>query len=122
LRKLNVVLVGGKQLYLSKGGKITLIISTLSNFPTYFLSLFPILGVANGIEKIQQVFLWSRVDDEFIFYLVSWSNVYTPISSCGLGLGICFFLTELFWGSGYGIMPQRERERERSSVEIGCRC
>ena len=31
-----------KQLYLSKGGKGTLIKSTLSNLPTYFPSLFPI--------------------------------------------------------------------------------
>ncbi len=33
-----------KRLYLSKGGKVTLIKSTLSNLPTYFLSLFPIQG------------------------------------------------------------------------------
>ena len=33
-----------KRLYLSKGGKVTLIKSTLSNLPTYFYSLFPIRG------------------------------------------------------------------------------
>ena len=37
-----------KRLYLSKGGRVTLIKSTLSNLPTYFLSLFPIpAAVAN---------------------------------------------------------------------------
>ena len=35
-------LMSWKQLYLSKGGKITLIKRTLSSLPTYFLSLFPI--------------------------------------------------------------------------------
>ena len=40
---------GWKRLYLSKGGKVTLIKSTLSNISTYFFSLFPILaGVAQG--------------------------------------------------------------------------
>ena len=39
---------GWKRLYLSKGGRVTLIKSTLSNLPTYFLSLFPIsASVAN---------------------------------------------------------------------------
>ena len=38
---------------LSKGGRITLIKSTLFNVPTYFLSLFPILaGVAYCIKKL----------------------------------------------------------------------
>jgi hypothetical protein len=42
-----------KMLYLSKGGRITLIKSTLSNMLTYMLSLFPILAdVAKCIEKI----------------------------------------------------------------------
>ena len=37
-----------KRLYLSNGGKVTLIKSTLSNLPTYFLSLFPIpIAMAN---------------------------------------------------------------------------
>jgi hypothetical protein len=44
--------VGWNRLYLLKGGRLTLIKSTLSNLPTYYLSLFPIpLGVANKIEK-----------------------------------------------------------------------
>ena len=43
-----------KQLYLSKGGRVALIKSTLSNLPTYLLSLFPIpADVAKHIEKIQ---------------------------------------------------------------------
>jgi hypothetical protein len=45
-------------MYLSKGGKVTHIKSTLSNLLTYFLSLFPIhAGVANRMKKLQRDFL-----------------------------------------------------------------
>jgi len=47
-----------KRMYLSKGGRVTLIKSTLSNLPTYFLSLFPIpASVANCIKKLHRDFL-----------------------------------------------------------------
>ena len=39
IEKVERRLAGWKRLYLSKGGKVTLIKSTLSNLPTYFLSL-----------------------------------------------------------------------------------
>jgi hypothetical protein len=66
-------------LYLSKGGRITLINSTLSNLPTYFMSLFPLpASVANRIEKLQ--------GNEFKYHLVRWSKVCTPISKEGLGI------------------------------------
>ena len=51
--KMERKLAGWKHLYLSKGGRVTLIKSTLSNLPIYFLSLFPIpTSVANQIEKL----------------------------------------------------------------------
>ena len=54
LEKMKRRLTSWKCLYLSNGGRVTLIKSTLSNLPTYFLSLFPIpASVANRIEKLQ---------------------------------------------------------------------
>jgi hypothetical protein len=53
IEKMENRLAGWKRLYLSKGGRLTLIKSTLSNLPTYFLSLFPIpVGVAHRLEKL----------------------------------------------------------------------
>jgi hypothetical protein len=44
-----------KRSYLSKEGRVMMIKSTLSNLPTYMLSLFPIPAhVAKCIEKIQR--------------------------------------------------------------------
>jgi hypothetical protein len=52
-----------------------LINNTLSNLPTYFLSLFPIpVGVANRLEKLQRDFLWEGIGDKFKFHLVNWST------------------------------------------------
>jgi hypothetical protein len=59
IKKIDHRLASWKRLYLSKGGRVTLIKSTLANFPTYYLSLFPIPGsVAARIEKLQRDFLW----------------------------------------------------------------
>ena len=74
-------------MYLSKGGRVTLITSTLSNLPNYFLSLFSIpASVANQIEKLQRDFLWGGISDEQKFHLVKWATVCTPIASGGLGI------------------------------------
>jgi len=42
IEKVERRLASWKKLYLSKGGRVTLIHSTLSSIPTYYLSLFPI--------------------------------------------------------------------------------
>ena len=65
LEKMERRLASWKRLYLPKGGKVTLIKSTLSSLPTYFLSLFPIpTKVAKRIEKLQRDFLWSGIGDD----------------------------------------------------------
>jgi hypothetical protein len=80
-------LAGWKKLYLSKGGRLTLIKSTLSNIPTYYLSLFPVpMSVANRIEKIQRDFLWGGMGDEQKLHLVSWNQVCHPLRAGGLGI------------------------------------
>jgi hypothetical protein len=62
IEKMERRLASWKRLYLSKGGRLMLIKSTLSNLLTYHLSLVPIrIGVANCVEKLQQVFLWGGV-------------------------------------------------------------
>ena len=57
LEKMERRLAGWKQLYLSKGGRVTLIKRTLLNLPTYFHSLFSIPAyVAYRIAKLQRNF------------------------------------------------------------------
>lgn len=80
-------LAGWKRPYLSKGGRLTLIKSSLSNLPTFYLSIFPILvGVANRLEKLQRDFLWGRVGEELKFHLVHRSKICTLISLGRLGV------------------------------------
>ena len=72
VEKIERRLASWKRMYLSKGGRVTLIKSTLSNLPTYFLSLFPILAiVANRIEKLQRDFLSGGLGEEFKYHLVN---------------------------------------------------
>jgi hypothetical protein len=87
VEKIEHRLVSWKRMYLSKGGRITLIKSTLANVPTYFLSLFHLSrSVAARLEKLQQDFLWGGLGEESKFHLVRWSKVCSPISDGGLGI------------------------------------
>jgi hypothetical protein len=48
---------------------VTLIKSTLSSIPTYYLSLSPIpVSVAKRLERLQQEFLWNGMGDEVKFH------------------------------------------------------
>ena len=60
LERMEKKLLGWKCLYLSKGGRLTLLKSTLSSLPTYYLSLFIVpKAMAIRLERIQRNFLWS---------------------------------------------------------------
>jgi hypothetical protein len=71
LEKMERRLSGWQKLYLSKGGRLTLLRSMLSSLPTYFLSLFTIpISVAHRIEKLQRDFLWGGMGNDFKHHLV----------------------------------------------------
>ena len=82
LEKMERRLVGWRRLYLSKGGKLTLLKSTLSNLPAYFLSFFHLpVGVAAKIERIKRNFLWSGLGDSHPVHLVKWNTIREPIQN-----------------------------------------
>ena len=65
-----------KRRFISKGGRLTLIQSTLSNLPIYSMSLFHLpKGVKSRLEKIQRGFLWVGGNLERKIHLVSWDAV-----------------------------------------------
>jgi hypothetical protein len=87
LEKIERRLVSWQTLYLSKGGRLTLLKSTLSSLQTYFLSLFTIpISVAQRIKKLQRNFLWEGMGDVVKYHLVSWDQVCSPITYGGLGV------------------------------------
>lgn len=76
LEKMEYCLAGWNCLNFFKGGRITLIKSSLLKWPIYFMLLFPLpIGVANRLEKLQWHF----------FYKLVWARVYSQISKGGLG-------------------------------------
>ena len=83
LEKIERKLASWKKMYLSKGGRLTLLKSTLSSLPTYFLSLFTIPShVANKIKRLQRDFLWRDSKT----HLVGWDKVCAPLENGGLGI------------------------------------
>ena len=87
LERMEKKLLGWKRLYLSKGGRLTFLKSTLSSLPTYYLSLFTILkAVATRLERIQRNFLWGSLVECFKYPLVAWEKVCFPRELGGLGI------------------------------------
>ena len=71
--------------YISKGGRLTLIKSTLSHLPIYTMSLFRIpKGVKSELEKIQRDFLWGGGNLDRKMHLVKWGMVCTSKKGEGL--------------------------------------
>ena len=79
-------LVIWKRQYISKGERVTLIRSILSNLPIYFMSLFQIPRfVCKRLEKIQRDFLWGGGHMEKKLHLMKWATVCTNKKVGGLG-------------------------------------
>ena len=80
-------LASWKLQYISKGGRVTLIRSSLSSLPIYHLSLFRApLKVCARLERIQRQFLWGGSDLVKKVSLVSWATVCTEKRKGGMGI------------------------------------
>ena len=87
LERMEKKLSSWKCLYLSKGGRLTLLKSTLSSLSTYYLSLFVIpVAMADRLERIQRNFLWGSLEECFKYPLVVWEKVCLSIDLGGLGI------------------------------------
>ena len=87
LERVEKKLVGWKWFYLSKGDGLTLLKSTLSSLPTYYLSLFTIpQHIAGKLERIQRNFFWGSCNEVFRYSLVAWDKVVWPVEIGGLGI------------------------------------
>ena len=76
-----------KRNYISKGGRITLIKSTLASLPLYQMSLVRMLiVVAKRLEKLQRSFLWGGGALERKARLIKWDVVCFEKRQGGLGL------------------------------------
>ena len=76
-----------KRQHISKGGRLTLIRSTLSSLPVYFMSLFYLpRKVRLRLEKIQRDFLWGRGALEQRSHLVRWNLICSERKKGGLGV------------------------------------
>ncbi|RVW53576.1 LINE-1 reverse transcriptase-like [Vitis vinifera] len=76
-----------KRQYLSKGGRITLIRSTLASIPIYQMSIFRMpKSVVKRLEKLQRDFLWGGGNMGRKIHLVNWKVVCTQKDKGGLGI------------------------------------
>lgn len=74
-------------MYLSNGGYLILIKSTLSKSPYLFWSLFPIpIAVTKRLKRIQRKFLSESLKDERKLHLVNRGAIRSPIRLGGLEL------------------------------------
>lgn len=76
-----------KAALLSKGGRLTLLKSTLASIPNYYLSSFTIRGaVANDIKVKLRNFLWNDMKNQHRYHLVEWKTICKPLGCGGLGV------------------------------------
>jgi hypothetical protein len=100
-------------MYLTKGGRVTLMKCTLSNLPTSCLFFFSRLVLPTELRSYSNTFcgLVSVISSNFI-WLASLKCVLRSLKK-GWGSIIYFCSSERCWGSDFGIMFMFMRERER---------
>ncbi|XP_059650449.1 uncharacterized protein LOC132296254 [Cornus florida] len=102
-------LAGWKKQYLSKGGKVTLVKSTLSSLPTYFLSLFRIpASIVGRIEMLQRNFLWGVAEKSSSIILSNGNRFAGLFGWEGLELGDWPLSIVLFLVSGFGDLVRKD--------------
>ena len=68
-------LAGWKSLLLSRGGRLTLLKSSLWSLPIYFMSLFTIpVSIARSLQKITRDFLWPNNGSTKGLHWVNWGK------------------------------------------------
>lgn len=75
-----------KRRHISMGGRLSLVKSTLSNLPIYYMSLFKVpVAVANKIERMHRQFLWGDTEEKKQIHLVNWEKITRSKKFGGLG-------------------------------------
>ncbi|RVW51122.1 putative ribonuclease H protein [Vitis vinifera] len=98
-----------KRQFISKGGRITLIKSTLSSIPIYQMSLFRMPKiVVRRLEKLQRDFLWGEGNMERKVHLVKWEIVCGDKERGGLGLRKLGLLNKALLGVWKEIMKETD--------------
>ncbi|XP_048491371.1 uncharacterized protein LOC125492703 [Beta vulgaris subsp. vulgaris] len=86
--KMTKKLASWKGKMLSIGGRLTLIKSSLTSLPLYFMSIYPApKGVMQKIIKLVRSFLWGGNSNKSSMPLVSWKIVQLPKACGGLSIG-----------------------------------
>ncbi|KAK9101714.1 hypothetical protein Sjap_018968 [Stephania japonica] len=79
LRKIARRIDGWKRGFLSKGGRLTLIVAVLDSLPTCYMYLYWLAArIANKVEKMMRDFLWKRMNENTSWALVAWKQVSLP--------------------------------------------
>ena len=88
-----------KKQYISKGGRITLIKSTMASMSVDQMSLFRMPNsVARRLEKLQRDFLWGGGNLEWKAHLVKWEVVCGDKEKGGLGIRKLTLLNKVLLG------------------------
>ena len=109
-----------KRQYISKGGRITLIKSTMTSMPIYQMSLFRMPKVvARRLEKLQRDFLWGGRNLERNTHLVKWEVVCTDKEKGGLGIRKLALLNKALLGRWIFAFEKENLWKKVISVKYG---